>query len=162
MLFQKIICLAFLICLAMLQITSQQNVNTNTIEQFRKRYLLPLIMTDTRNCTINACDAIKLVSQLLLLIKTTPLTKPLKDEANSYTSMDVEFDISKRVKQIESRLRAIEQPVWRLTTGTRTEWNHCTSGICHCVPETKTFTCWNKNLISVPVQQIIPMNMVTM
>lgn len=145
-----------------------------SLDEFRQRYLLPLLSTDARNCTLSACDSLRIVSQLLLLIKgassSTPDTPglPTAHKAGSMSdgiSGDVsdmlnlgEFD--KRVRQIESRLRSVEQPIWHLASGSDLEWNHCTSGVCRCNPDTKSFTCWNTNLKTVPVTQVIPMNMV--
>ncbi|ALC43058.1 CG7509 [Drosophila busckii] len=145
-----------------------------SLEDFRQRYLQPLFATGTRNCSINACESLRIVSQLLILLKTLPNVEAAAGRAASKTIMGhaeavsgseasvilnlPEFD--KRVRQIESRLRSVEQPVWHLATGSQLEWNHCTSGICRCNPDTKSFTCWNTNLKTVPVTQVIPMNMV--
>lgn len=153
-----------------------------SLDEFRQRYLLPLISSDTRNCSLNACESLGIVSQLLMLINSMPNgtqsaandKKPPKSKANGHNDGDVNggeinamshlanFDLVKRVRQIESRLRSVEQPVWHLATGSQIEWNHCTSGVCRCNPDTKSFTCWNTNLKSVPVTQVIPMNMVNM
>lgn len=131
-----------------------------------------MLPTDTRNCTLSACESLRIISQLLLLIKGSANPKtpgsPSALKAGGFSDTvtgdvsDVlnlgEFD--KRVRQIESRLRSVEQPIWHLASGSDLEWNHCTSGVCRCNPDTKSFTCWNTNLKTVPVTQVIPMNMV--
>ncbi|XP_017139384.1 platelet glycoprotein V isoform X2 [Drosophila miranda] len=154
---------------------------TQSLDEFRQRYLLPLISSDTRNCTLNACESLGIVSQLLMLINSMPngTQSPARDQKPPKPKMDVHgngdansdeinamthlanFDLVKRVRQIESRLRSVEQPIWHLSSGSQIEWNHCTSGVCRCNPDTKSFTCWNTNLKSVPVTQVIPMNMVS-
>ncbi|XP_026847318.1 platelet glycoprotein V isoform X2 [Drosophila persimilis] len=154
---------------------------TQSLDEFRQRYLLPLISSDTRNCTLNACESLGIVSQLLMLINSMPngTQSPARDQRPPKPKMDVHgngdansdeinamthlanFDLVKRVRQIESRLRSVEQPIWHLSSGSQIEWNHCTSGVCRCNPDTKSFTCWNTNLKSVPVTQVIPMNMVS-
>lgn len=156
---------------------SQQSKDAQSLEEFRQRYLLPLLSAGTRNCTLNACETLRIISQLLLLVRALPngtlssspeaarRTRPGGQSRESSASGDVssifnlsEFD--KRVRQIESRLRSVEQPIWHLASGSELEWNHCTSGVCRCNPDTKSFTCWNTNLKTVPVSQVIPMNMV--
>lgn len=139
------------------------NQNLNTLEKFRQQIVLPVAVAP--NCTLNACEALKLVSQLLVLLQTSFITPVQKAPQNSRSLADKEdrdHHLQKMVRQIESRLRSVEQPVWRLALGSRLEWNHCTSSACRCNPDTKSFTCWNANLKSVPVAQIIPMNMVSM
>ncbi|KAM7357010.1 uncharacterized protein ACRADG_002539 [Cochliomyia hominivorax] len=137
--------------------------NYDPLEQFRQQIVLPV--AETSNCTLNACHALKLVSQLLVLLQTTlPSSNSIQKPAQPVMSndQDTRYDqLHTMVHQIESRLRSVEQPVWRLALGNRLEWNHCTSGGCRCNPDTKTFTCWNSNLKSVPVTQVIPLNMVS-
>lgn len=135
----------------------------------------------TSTCKINACDALKMVTEYFgsskFRTKTFPVTSTQKSTSDEIASSKqkkkdiflgefdiytMEYDLQKRVRQIESRLRSVEQPVWRLTSSNQEEWNHCTSGVCRCNPDTKRFTCWNVNLKSVPVTQIIPMDMVYM
>lgn len=137
--------------------------NVDPLEKFRQQIVLPV--AETPNCTLNACHALKLVSQLLVLLQTTLTTnnshKP--SDISSSNDQDIRYDqLHTIVHQIESRLRSVEQPVWRLALANHLEWNHCTSGGCRCNPDTKTFTCWNSNLKSVPVTQVIPLNMVSM
>jgi len=159
-----------------------KDVPAQSLDEFRQRYLLPLISSDTRNCSLNACESLGIVSQLLMLINSMPNgthtttngQKPPNPKVNGQGNGDgnsgeinamshlANFDLVKRVRQIESRLRSVEQPIWHLATGSQIEWNHCTSGVCRCNPDTKSFTCWNTNLKSVPVTQVIPMNMVNM
>lgn len=145
---------------------------------------IPTFLDDTSNCKINACDALKMVTEYFGGSKyrakipsstSASIQKPMSDDEISSTKQKkkisflgeldtytMEYDLQKRVRQIESRLRSVEQPVWRLTSSNQEEWNHCTSGVCRCNPDTKRFTCWNVNLKSVPVTQIIPMDMVYM
>ncbi|XP_016965131.1 leucine-rich repeat-containing protein 15 [Drosophila biarmipes] len=157
-----------------------QDLHAQSLDEFRQRYLLPLISSDTRNCSLNACESLGIVSQLLMLINSMPngtqtvanKQKPSQAKVSGQGNGDgnsgevnvmshlANFDLVKRVRQIESRLRSVEQPIWHLATGSQIEWNHCTSGVCRCNPDTKSFTCWNTNLKSVPVTQVIPMNMV--
>lgn len=158
----------FVCCLLLFQCCPAQP----SLDEFRQSYLLPLLPTDTRNCTLSACESLRIISQLLLLIKGSANPKtpgsPSALKAGGFSDTvtgdvsDVlnlgEFD--KRVRQIESRLRSVEQPIWHLASGSDLEWNHCTSGVCRCNPDTKSFTCWNTNLKTVPVTQVIPMNMV--
>ncbi|XP_023305923.2 carboxypeptidase N subunit 2 isoform X1 [Lucilia cuprina] len=138
--------------------------NLDTLEKFRQQIVLPVAAAP--NCTLNACEALKLVSQLLVLLQTTliiPVQRaPQISRTNSLSDKEErDSQLHKMVRQIESRLRSVEQPVWRLALGSRLEWNHCTSSACRCNPDTKSFTCWNTNLKSVPVTQVIPMNMVS-
>uniref|UniRef100_A0A1B0AI55 LRRCT domain-containing protein n=1 Tax=Glossina pallidipes TaxID=7398 RepID=A0A1B0AI55_GLOPL len=157
------------------------SLNADTFEEFRKRYLMPTAVANTQNCSLNACEALKIISQLFLLMKTSlsgesvivttaksrSIAKENKTDFKMSSSAlnDIEESngsrLYKMVRQIESRLRSVEQPVWHLVLGSQKEWNHCTSGVCRCNPDTKSFTCWNKNLQTVPVMQIIPLNMVT-
>lgn len=145
---------------------------------------LPAFPDDTSTCKINACDALKMVTEYFASSKyrtkipaptsSASAQKSTSDEISSakqkkkisflgeLDTYTMEYDLQKRVRQIESRLRSVEQPVWRLTPSNQEEWNHCTSGVCRCNPDTKRFTCWNVNLRSVPVTQIIPMDMVYM
>lgn len=139
--------------------------NLDSLEKFRQQIVLPVAVAP--NCSLNACEALKLVSQLLVLLQTTILIPVAKMPQPEHSNVLVEQDerdsrLSKMVRQIESRLRSVEQPVWRLALGSRMEWNHCTSSSCRCNPDTKTFNCWNANLKSVPVTQVMPMNMVSM
>ncbi|XP_032598936.1 platelet glycoprotein V isoform X2 [Drosophila grimshawi] len=165
--------------------TQQHGKDTQRLDEFRQRYLLPWLSAGTRNCTLNACESLRIISQLLLLMKALPngtispsamgndAGVPLssaprrsaasRDSSNGAavgSSMFNFQDFDKRVRQIESRLRSVEQPIWHLASGSELEWNHCTSGVCRCNPDTKSFTCWNTNLKTVPVTQVIPMNMV--
>jgi len=175
----RLLLLLLLLCFLLVQ--GQQGKDTQqSLDEFRQRYLMPLLSSDTKNCTLNACESLRIISQLLLLIKVMPngtlnsLAEGIKAEpsrrkmgANQESKVSdvssmfnlAEFD--KRVRQIESRLRSVEQPVWHLASGSEIEWNHCTSGGCRCNPDTKSFTCWNTNLKTVPVTQVIPMNMVS-
>ncbi|EDW17575.1 leucine-rich repeat-containing protein 15 isoform X1 [Drosophila mojavensis] len=177
-----LVCLLLLLLLVLdySLVHSQQSKDAQSLEEFRQRYLMPLLSAGTRNCTLNACETLRIMSQLLLLIKalpndtmnsfmaSSPQTARSRSSGQSRDSSangDVtsifnlsEFD--KRVRQIESRLRSVEQPIWHLASGSELEWNHCTSGVCRCNPDTKSFTCWNTNLKTVPVSQVIPMNMV--
>lgn len=145
-------------------------LNMDSLESFRQQILLPITNGATQNCSLNACDALKIVSQLLVLMKSslslTERSSQVSQSTNLATTLqeieDSDYKLHKTVRQIESRLRSVEQPVWRLALGSRLEWNHCTSGICRCNPDTKSFTCWNTNLKTVPVTQVIPMNMVSM
>lgn len=144
---------------------------------------MPTFLDDTSTCKINACEALKMVTEYFGSTKnrakippstSAPAQKSTSDEISSakqkkktsflgeLDTYTMEYDLQKRVRQIESRLRSVEQPVWRLTSSNQEEWNHCTSGVCRCNPDTKRFTCWNVNLKSVPVTQIIPMDMVYM
>ena len=164
----NILLIRYPVCQAGQQAAFLQNLDT--LEKFRQQIILPVVVAP--NCTLNACEALKLVSQLLVLLQSSlvnPLQKlvqgaPTTAHTNSLQSID-DYDgvrLQKMVRQIESRLRSVEQPVWRLALGSRLEWNHCTSSACRCNPDTKSFTCWNTNLKSVPVTQVIPMNMVSM
>ncbi|XP_037939127.1 carboxypeptidase N subunit 2 isoform X1 [Teleopsis dalmanni] len=154
----------------------QQSITIEQFEKFQSQYLSNIPSNDVTNCSLNACEALKMLSHLLLTMKSSiPLSttegsgKRLNrkqqvvandSEEDTAQIASMYLDLNKQVRQIESRLRSVEQPVWRLTPGITNEWNHCTSGVCRCHPETKSFICWNTNLKSVPVTQVIPMNMV--
>lgn len=168
--FLIIFLLKYPVCRAGQQMALIQNMDA--LEKFHQQIILPAVIAP--NCTLNACETLKLISQLLVILQTA-LVNPLQKLAQSATIPgETHIDslhstenysgvrLHKMVRQIESRLRSVEQPVWRLALGSRSEWNHCTSSACRCNPDTKSFTCWNANLKSVPVTQVIPMNMVSM
>lgn len=162
----------------LLILTLEAHSESQTLDEFRQRYLQPLLSAGTRNCTLNACETLRIITQLLMLIKALPngtlstlmaaapvetakrRTPAGREPAGEVGAMFNPAEFDKRVRQIESRLRSVEQPVWHLASGSELEWNHCTSGVCRCNPDTKSFTCWNTNLKTVPVSQVIPMNMV--
>jgi len=172
--------LLLLLCFLLVQGQQGQKDTQQSLDEFRQRYLMPLLSSGTKNCTLNACESLRIISQLLLLIKVMPngtlnsLAEGIKTEPSrrkmggnqeskvgDVSSMFNLAEFDKRVRQIESRLRSVEQPIWHLASGSEIEWNHCTSGGCRCNPDTKSFTCWNTNLKTVPVTQVIPMNMVS-
>ncbi|XP_054084983.1 leucine-rich repeat-containing protein 15 isoform X1 [Zeugodacus cucurbitae] len=114
-------------------------------------------------CKLNACEIMNYLSKQFLVAEAfidSDFEKLLK--VASTDSLPVILAMVNRVRQIENRLRSIEQPVWRLVSASQKEWSRCTSGVCRCSPETKRFTCWNTNFISLPVSQVIPMNMESM
>ncbi|KAL7734253.1 hypothetical protein ACLKA6_011920 [Drosophila palustris] len=173
-----------LLCSLLVLVQGQLGKDTQqSLDEFRQRYLMPLL--SARNCTLTPCESLRIISQLLLLIKAMPnvnlnpsLTEGVKldssrrkmtgnsnkNESTNASEVGSMFNLAefdKRVRQIESRLRSVEQPIWHLASGSEIEWNHCTSGGCRCNPDTKSFTCWNTNLKTVPVTQVIPMNMVS-
>lgn len=72
-------------------------------------------------------------------------------------------ELKLRVKELERRLSAVEQPVWTLAKGSVSEWIRCTEGkYCTCLTVTKSLNCWNSGLKTVPVAQTIPMDILNM
>lgn len=72
-------------------------------------------------------------------------------------------DIKRRVKDLERRLSAVEQPVWRLAKGSLVEWIRCTEGkFCQCSTGTKSLNCWNSGLKTIPITQTIPMDIINL
>uniref|UniRef100_A0A0K8VGJ9 Leucine-rich repeat-containing protein 15 n=2 Tax=Bactrocera latifrons TaxID=174628 RepID=A0A0K8VGJ9_BACLA len=113
------------------------------------------------SCKLNACEVLNYLSKQLLTVKAfidSDFERWLKVSSADALISPINVAMVNRVRQIENRLRSIEQPVWRLVSASQNEWNRCTSGICRCSPETKSFTCWNANVVSLPVSQVIPMN----
>lgn len=52
--------------------------------------------------------------------------------------------------------------MWRLSDGSDVEWNRCSEGHCRCLVVTKSLSCWNSGLSSVPKAQTVPMDTLTM
>lgn len=143
------------------------------IEIYKKKHPLPKILENTDQCPLNACEALKVISQYFLLTKTAKKEqdKHEKNEENKNSKIDdvikvnpfmLEMDFEKRLRHVEKRLKSIEQPIWKLKPGNVEEWNRCTASMCRCNPDTKTFACWNTDLKTIPIEQILPMDMINM
>ncbi|KAL3281293.1 hypothetical protein HHI36_004506 [Cryptolaemus montrouzieri] len=59
------------------------------------------------------------------------------------------------ITKLERRIRSLEQPVWSMSKEDD-RWLECSKGPCECTPETKSISCWQRNLPSLPFEQIIP------
>lgn len=60
-----------------------------------------------------------------------------------------------RLSRLERRLRAIEQPVWQMSSGEE-DWEICAEGPCRCQPEIKLVSCWRQDLLDLPAAQLVP------
>lgn len=120
---------------------------------------------NNNSCKLNACEILNYLSKQFLMVKAfidSDFEKLLKVSSVNALISPINLAMVNRVRQIENRLRSIEEPVWRLVSASQNEWSRCTSGVCRCSLETKSFTCWNANFISLPASQVIPMNMESM
>ncbi|XP_036339864.1 leucine-rich repeat-containing G-protein coupled receptor 6-like [Rhagoletis pomonella] len=142
-------------------ISSEQSLLSRAEYSEAKFFINP----NTNHCQLNVCEVLKYLLQQVGGVKDSTgdvYEKEFSAESGSFVyNLPHHQSLFKRVRYIENRLRSIEQPVWRLASANSDEWNQCTSGVCRCYPETKTFTCWNTNFSSLPVSQVIPMNMVS-
>lgn len=118
---------------------------------------LPDFLVNTTECPLNACEVIKLLSQYFLIQKSS---EEEIDKENLLLTSNVFLE--KRVREIERRLKSIEQPVWKIVDENENSWNHCTEGFCRCRPVTKSLSCWKKNLKILSVSQIIPTDILSM
>lgn len=118
---------------------------------------LPSFLVNTTDCPLNACEVIKLLSHYFLTPKSS---EEENDKENVLSNSNIFLE--KRVREIERRLKSIEQPVWKIVDENENSWNHCTEGICRCRPVTKSLSCWKKNLKILSVSQTIPTDIVSM
>lgn len=135
--------------------------------------------TRSKACPLNACEVLVYISQNFQQQKQP--TQPQRPAFGHATVGDehqqpqagnghgkmldvlaMQRDVESRVKAVERRLRSVEQPVWRLSEGSAIEWNRCTEGHCRCLVVTKSLSCWNSGLRSVPQLQTVPMDTLTM
>ncbi|XP_067648049.1 leucine-rich repeat-containing protein 15-like [Eurosta solidaginis] len=158
----KFIFLTF-ICNEILKCSFTEQYSLKKSEFSEKKVLMSLNNTP---CNINMCEILKYFLEEIMLLKGSIASdnKQMFGEEEKKHIFNLPFDLSllKRVRQIENRLRSIEQPVWRLAPASQNEWNQCAAGICRCCPETKSFICWNTNFSFLPINQVIPMNMILM
>lgn len=69
--------------------------------------------------------------------------------------------LERRVKEVERRLSALEQPLWKISDGSAANWNACSEGnLCRC--GIKSVNCWNIGLNAIPFIQIVPVDIVTL
>lgn len=139
------------ICFLLMCITSSVNL------QKLKLPPLPSFLVNTTDCPLNACEVIKLLSQYFLIPKSSE-EEIGKENVLSTSNVFLE----KRVREIERRLKSIEQPVWKIVDENENSWNHCTEGFCRCRPVTKSLSCWKKNLKILSVSQTIPTDILSM
>lgn len=63
--------------------------------------------------------------------------------------------IDRRINEVERRISALEQPLWKISSGGTSSWNTCSEGnLCRC--SIKSLSCWNMNLRAIPLVQIVP------
>ncbi|CAH2000035.1 unnamed protein product [Acanthoscelides obtectus] len=95
-------------------------------------------------CDITACEALQ-QSQ----IELREFADYLEDQnTNSY------------LMKLERRLRSLEQPVWEISKANE-RWIDCGKGPCKCRPETKSVTCWQKDLQILPSDQTLPHDVIS-
>lgn len=122
---------------------------------------LPSFLVNTSECPLNACEVIKLLSQYFLISKNSE-EENIKENVHGFDISTSNVFLEKRVREIERRLKSIEQPVWKIIEENDNSWNHCTEGFCRCRPATKSLSCWKKNLKILSVSQTIPTDIVSM
>ncbi|XP_011340233.2 platelet glycoprotein V [Ooceraea biroi] len=87
---------------------------------------------------------------------TVASTRSSSDVERSPTStMSVVEEMKNRLSSLERRLRAVEQPVWQISTKEE-DWEVCAKGPCKCIPEIKSVSCWRYDLSDLPATQLIP------
>ncbi|KAG5864266.1 hypothetical protein JTB14_012519 [Gonioctena quinquepunctata] len=62
--------------------------------------------------------------------------------------------------KLERRLRSLEQPVWEISR-VNERWIDCGKGPCKCRPETKSVICWQNELSTIPPDQLLPHDVIT-
>jgi len=45
---------------------------------------------------------------------------------------------------------------------TEDRWSRCCEGTCHCRPETVTLSCWHQELGELPIDQVVPKDVIVM
>lgn len=93
-----------------------------------------------------------------------PIFADTKNEVikNKETSSVVN-ELQKSIKDLQQRLSSVEQPIWQIGRGDDDGWAHCGQGnVCRCMIGTKSLNCWNHRLKTVPIGQIIPVNIFNM
>lgn len=139
------------ICFLLICLTNSANLQKINFPE------LPSFLVNTTECPLNACEVIKLLSQYFLIQKSS---EEEIDKENLLLTSNVFLE--KRVREIERRLKSIEQPVWKIVDENENSWNHCTEGFCRCRPVTKSLSCWKKNLKILSVSQTIPTDILSM
>ncbi|RZC38999.1 leucine-rich repeat-containing protein 15 [Asbolus verrucosus] len=106
--------------------------------------LLPLVKSEEYLCEINACEALE----------------QSKIDLQEFIDSLEENNNNSYLLRLERRLRALEQPVWKISK-LNERWIECAQGPCKCRPETKSLSCWQQNLPVLPATQILPQDTVS-
>ncbi|XP_033343992.1 leucine-rich repeat-containing protein 15-like [Bombus vosnesenskii] len=75
--------------------------------------------------------------------------------ADGNVAITILEELENRLSRLERRLRAVEQPVWQMSSAEE-DWEICAEGPCRCQPETKSVSCWRQNLLDLPAAQLVP------
>ncbi|XP_050595228.1 carboxypeptidase N subunit 2-like isoform X3 [Bombus affinis] len=75
--------------------------------------------------------------------------------ADGNVAITILEELESRLSRLERRLRAVEQPVWQMSSAEE-DWEICAEGPCRCQPETKSVSCWRQNLLDLPAAQLVP------
>ncbi|KAI8428919.1 hypothetical protein MSG28_007544 [Choristoneura fumiferana] len=63
-------------------------------------------------------------------------------------------------RQLDRRLRAIEQPTWTITFG-QSRWRQCGRNVCRCDVARRSLNCWRANLATLSADLLVPSDLVT-
>jgi len=113
-------------------------------------------------CQLDPCDALGRARDELYVAlsekeKVQAATGSMLGELKTtvYEGRSTQMFIQEFMKQMERRIRSLEQPVWSLEKGA-SRWNRCSEGPCTCTAETRSVTCWRLDLTFLPRSQNIP------
>ncbi|XP_043789074.1 slit homolog 1 protein-like isoform X4 [Apis laboriosa] len=91
-------------------------------------------------------------------VRSEPITKgenvSIATNSNVVMATILE-EFESRLSRLERRLRAIEQPVWQMSSA-EGDWEICAEGPCRCQPEIKLVSCWRQDLLDLPAAQLVP------
>lgn len=134
---------------------------------------LPKILTNPRDCPLNACEVVKIFAEHLFTSKNNknhqfthitdisvsddyPNVKEWERNSLSVTELET------RLLEVERRLRSVEQPIWKIISESEDAWDKCTEGICRCHATIKSLSCWRADMLHLPPLQVIPTNILKM
>jgi hypothetical protein len=122
---------------------------------------LPRILQNTEMCPLNACEIMKIFSEHYLLPNMGPAEvkiEKLQKEHYERIASSRQLSIEQRVREVERRLRSVEQPIWKIVKIDEMAWDCRGEGICRCQAVTKSLSCWRTQLTHLPVVQDVPID----
>ncbi|CAG4937745.1 unnamed protein product [Colias eurytheme] len=103
-----------------------------------------LVLQIEAQCSLTPCEVLQIL---------TRKTKP-GDAGNEACAEDLKW------RQLDRRLRAIEQPAWTISLS-QSRWRQCSKSVCRCDASHRSLNCWRSGLTSLNADLVVPVDIYT-